>query len=368
MKQVYVDPDDEISIRELLIKFRYWKTFVLSKLKVIIFVGMIGALAAGLYAYLKKPFYTAELNFVIEGDNTSGAANYASIASQFGFNLGGNTSSQIFSGRNISALMSSRAMIEKTLLATVDIDGRATTLAEHYIDINELRDDWEDMPQYRDVHFLPGADRSTFSLAQNKLLFSFFKAIVEDNLKVETESKSASIISLTLNSEDELFSKLFAEKLTETVSAFYIESKTKKAAINLAILQHQTDSVKNAFNNAITSVANLAEANPNPNPALQRLRTPAQKKQIDVTINQAILSELVKNLEVAKNSLRNETPLIQVIDQPVLPLPMLRKSLVMYGILGFIAVAGLTGLFLIIDRFLKDITKEDNEQPFNQMP
>jgi uncharacterized protein involved in exopolysaccharide biosynthesis len=39
-----------------------------------------------------------------------------------------------------------------------------------------------------------------------------------------------------------------------------------------------------------------------------------------VQANTAILTELVKQSELAKVTLRKETPLIQIIDRPILPL------------------------------------------------
>ena len=41
---------------------------------------------------------------------------------------------------------------------------------------------------------------------------------------------------------------------------------------------------------------------------------------VDVQINTAIFQELVKQLELAKVSHRNSTPLIQIIDRPTYPL------------------------------------------------
>jgi hypothetical protein len=57
---------------------------------------------------------------------------------------------------------------------------------------------------------------------------------------------------------------------------------------------------------------------------------------------------LVKNLELSKLSLRKETPLIQVIDKPILPLPMEKfgksKGVLLGGFLaGFLVVIGLIG-------------------------
>jgi len=79
------------------------------------------------------------------------------------------------------------------------------------------------------------------------------------------------------------------------------------------------------------------------NPALNIKGAPSKKKQIDVQANTAILTQLVTNLEMAKVSLRKETPLIQVIDRPILPLKKEKvgklKSLILGGFLaGFLTV------------------------------
>src|SRR5690606_19611836 len=118
----------------------------------------------------------------------------------------------------------------------------------------------------------------------------------------------------------ELFAKAFVEQLLQNVKEFYTEVQTKKASENVTILKRHTDSVRILLNSAISGVALSTDANPNPNPAFQRLRVSSQKKMVDVEMNRAILTELIKNLELAEISLRKETPLFQVIDNPVLPL------------------------------------------------
>jgi uncharacterized protein involved in exopolysaccharide biosynthesis len=91
------------------------------------------------------------------------------------------------------------------------------------------------------------------------------------------------------------------------------------------------------------------------NPALNLNRAPSAKRQVDVQANTAILTELVKQTELAKVTLRKETPLIQVIDRPILPLPKERfgkaKGILLGGILaGFLMV-----LLLIVRRILREL-------------
>jgi hypothetical protein len=174
---------------------------------------------------------------------------------------------------------------------------------------------------------------------------------------VDKVDKKLSIITVNVTSENELFSKYFTEMLVKNVSDFYIDTKTKKSSRNVNILQRQTDSVRRELNSAISGAASTSDVNPNPNPSLQIIRVPSMRKQVDVQANTAILTELVKNLELSKVSLRRETPLVQVIDRPILPLEKQRfgkfKGILFGGfIFGFI-----TALFLLSKKLLKDSLK-----------
>jgi uncharacterized protein involved in exopolysaccharide biosynthesis len=162
-----------------------------------------------------------------------------------------------------------------------------------------------------------------------------------------------SIISLTVKTESELFSKLFCEQLLKETSDFYIETKSKKSRLNVDILQHQADSIRAELNSAITGVATASDNVYNLNPALNVKRTPSTRRQVDVQANTAILTQLVAQLELSKVSLRKETPLVQLIDRPILPLEKDKvgrfKSLVLGGFLG----GFLTVLYLVFGQLYR---------------
>ena len=77
-----------------------------------------------------------------------------------------------------------------------------------------------------------------------------------------------------------------------------------------------------------------------------------KKKQVDVQASTAVYGEIVKNLEISKITLRQEKPLIQIIDSPVLPLIINKVSKVKGIIIGFILGGFLTILFLLSKRLL----------------
>jgi uncharacterized protein involved in exopolysaccharide biosynthesis len=74
-----------------------------------------------------------------------------------------------------------------------------------------------------------------------------------------------------------------------------------------------------------------------------------------VQANTAILTQLVTNLEMAKVSLRKETPLIQVIDRPILPLKKEKVGKLKSLILGSFLAGFLTVLVLIFKKLFAGI-------------
>ncbi|WP_276359589.1 Wzz/FepE/Etk N-terminal domain-containing protein [Daejeonella sp. H1SJ63] len=354
-----LEMSDEISLKEFILKLRDLLNYLISQWKIILVAGIMGGMGGLIYSYYKKPLYTAELTFVLEEEQSTGGGlgGYASLAGQFGMDLGGGGGG-VFSGDNLIVLMKSRNIIEKALLAPVSINGKRETLAEVYIRINKKRENWiEKGSKFSNVKFLPDADPSKFSLDQNTLITAFYNSIIANNLTIEKLDKKSSIVAVRVISQDELFAKKFSEAVTEEVSDFYIETKTKKSAENLAILQYQTDSVKRAFNSAIIGVASSTDANPNLNVARQIIRVPSQRKQVEVQINQAILSQLIQNLEMAKVSLRKETPLIQIIDKPILPLKVDRVNIFKMVTLGIFIMVFSVGISLILFKAINSYLK-----------
>ena len=126
------------------------------------------------------------------------------------------------------------------------------------------------------------------------------------------------------------------------------------------ILKKQTDSIRAELNSAITGVAVANDNAFNLNPALNVRRTPSARRQVDVQANTAILTELVKQTEIAKVTVRKETPLIQIIDLPIYPLKKEKfgkaKGIMIGGLVaGFIIV-----LALILKKVLKNLYVTEN--------
>ncbi len=336
-----INESDEISLKELILKLRSVFTYLKSKWLIVLFYSVLGGLLGLCYALYKKPVYVATSTFVLEDSKGGGLGQYAGLASLAGIDVSGSGAGGIFQGDNIIELYKSRVMIEKTLLSTVNINGKNQLLIDRYVNFNKLRDKWKEKDHINSISFYGDPDK--FNRKQDSIISDLVLIFNKSILNVDKIDKKLNILKVDVATNDELFSKDFNNKLVETVNNFYSETKTKKSSENVLILQKQADSVKRVLNSSIGGVASAIDAAPNANPALLTLRVPSQRRQVDVQANSAIYGEIVKNLVVSKISLRQETPLIQVIDRPVLPLYVNRL-----GKLKGILIGGFLSAFLTI--------------------
>ena len=346
--------NDEISLKELIQKIKEWKAYLKTQWKLIIGIAALGGIIGFIYASFQKPKYLATITFVLEEDKAGGGGlgGALGLASSFGLDLGGGGGG-LFTSSNIIELMKSRLVVEKTLLNPIQVAGKEISLADYYIQINELKEGWAKKPNLAKISFPANADRTKFSLEQDSILQTISAGLTKNNLVIAQKDKKVSIISLTVKTESELFSKLFCEQLLKETSDFYIETKSKKSRLNVDILQKQADSIRAELNGAITGVATASDNVYNLNPAYNVKKTPGTRRQVDVQANTAILTQLVAQLELSKVSLRKETPLVQLIDRPILPLEKDKLGRLKSLILGGFLAGFLTVVYLVFGRLYK---------------
>lgn len=346
------EEDSKEELRELFRDIQSWWQYLLSKWKIIVPIGILGGIIGFLYASFKDPNYKATVDFVVEesGGRPAGGG-LGSLAALAGVNLGGGGGA--FQGDNILELYKSRTMITEALLSK---DGDKLLL-DRYMAIHKIPEAWEDKPELLALDFSVPADQRTYQ--QDSILGKFVGNIKENYLTVNKPDKMLSLIRVEVITPEEQFSKKFTEALVQEVNDFYIDTRTRKTQASVTILQRQTDSVRSELDRALLAAAKAREVNPNANPTRMSLHVPYAKHEVDVQVNEALIKELIKNLEMSKMELRRETPLIQVIDHPILPLEEIRtgraKSLVIGGILAGLLIVG----FLVTKEYYRRVMEED---------
>jgi hypothetical protein len=348
------DNTDEVSLKDVFTSFFSGITYLKSKWLIILICSTFGGLIGVAYATFKKPLYIARCTFVLEENNKgAGLGQLAGLASVAGLDLNGGGTGGIFQGDNILELYKSRLMIEKALLSEAIFDGKKELLIDRYIDFNELRTKWKRKDGIDNIAFTGDPDK--FNRKQDSIITDLTDIFNKSVLDVSKLDKKLSIILVNVTSKDEQFAKEFTNTLVQDVNNFYIQTKTKKSSQSVRVLQKQADSVKQVLNSALSGVASAMEDAPNANQLYLSLKVPTQRRQIDVQASTVIYSELVKNLEISKSTLRQDMPLIQVIDKPVLPLKVDKTRKLVGVVAGSILGLFLTSLFLISKKMLDSI-------------
>jgi hypothetical protein len=334
----------EVAIAEVVRNLQSIVQYLFSKWLVILSVAFCFGLIGILYAWLQKPIYIAEMSFTTESEGGSKLGAYAGLAAQFGFDLGGG-SNNIFEGDNLMELFKSRTLVEKTLLTPTNTGNQL--MIDQYL-ANE--------------GFTPGKDDgivkfemdpTTNTRFEDSLLQAVYNKIVTGELEVQRKDKKLSIIVLRMKSNNEAFAKRFVELLASNAIQFYTDYKIRKSRQNVELLQRQADSVRVMLFGSMNDVAAMNDLNVNP--TRQSVKTPSQRRQVDVQVNGVLYGELLKNLELSKLSLRKETPLIQVIDQPKFPLEKKKMGRLKGGI-NFAFIGGILMIvFLLARRYMRSI-------------
>lgn len=306
-----------ISVIKIIDYFKSWLFFLLKKIKLILISTIICSLLGFAYAYFSSVKYTAELTFALEMDNQSKMSSYASLASQFGIDIGGKSGA--FEGDNLLEFLKSALIIQKTLLTPIKYNNDTITLIDLFLNKEKQT------PFIFYKHY-------TGTRSQDSVLNMIYKNILSNCLSVDRKKKNLEIFTLKMTSKNEVFSKLFAEQIINNAKIFYTEYKTSKSQKSVDILQKQADSIKQVLNANITNIGLLSDFNINP--LRQTPKGQIQKKNIDLQSNSAIYIEITKNLEISKMGLLRETPFIQIIDYPKYPLEKDKPSRLMSIILG----------------------------------
>lgn len=294
-----------------------------------------------LYSLISKPKYIASSTMMLESSKSGGSMSGAlALASQFGLMSG--SSSSVINEEKLVEIIKAETIIQTALFKEVTIDSKTDLLANHYIDLFGYKNKWENDDSLKDFRFINS--KENLNLLESAVLKMFYGQIIKDFLTVE-KSKSG-IIMVTTTTKSELFSKYFNQFLVEAVTSFYINRITEKGRKNLDIIQGRVDSISLALKDAEFALAKWKDASNQLVKAQGMMAEMRLRRNVEVC--NSIYIEGVKQLEISKFSLLEQTPFLQIIDHPELPLTISGKtSPIRASIIGFIIGCFLSGLYII---------------------
>jgi len=319
------EPIEEFTFRVPIL--RAWRSikWVVSTNTIQLIICMLLGAGIGLgYALYKPVTYQAQISFFVEDSKSSGGSLMSMLAGQVGLDLGALSGGNgVLGGDNVLELAKSKILLQKALQTNYPNSKNESnySLADEYAETQGLKLKWKNSSKVGYVVSF-ASNKTQFTRLEDSLFQIVLKRIVEKDLSVSKPDKKLGFYSIQIETRNELLSKLIAEKLLVTTTNFYIEGKTSRLRKNLDRLQNRVDSLGIEVNKkTVASVHALVDNQLDINMALSAAPSSnAEIKSKDKTFANIVYGELLKNLELAKTGLIQETPSIVVVDELKLPI------------------------------------------------
>ena len=346
--------NDDISLSELVDKFRSFFQYLKTKWLTLLLAAILGAFSGLIYYYIQSPKFTAECTFVLDDKSSSGGGGLASLASSFGVDVGSMLSGggSLFAYDNLIDILQSRRIIETVLLSEVDTAVVThQTLADLYMEFTRLKKVYDSKPRTAGIHFSGYTRIDSLSPVQDSILYVIYKNFIKNNLSADRTNKKTQIFKVDVTSKSEYFSKLMTFRMVNETKNLYIGIKTGTTQKNIDRLQQKSDSLLlllngKSYESAETQVLNA-------NPAIKSVAVPTKLALRNETIVATLYTDVVKNLEIAKTNLMLQTPIIQLLDIPRLPLENLKTRKLYCVAFSFFGALVLVFIFYSIRYFFK---------------
>lgn len=343
----------DLSTKNLIISIKEFFYLLLLSWKRLVLFCVIGSFV-GFFIAISSPIkFQSKITFVVE-ESKSSSAGLASLAGQFGFDFGGAMGGGVFSGDNILLFLRSEELCREVLLTKYDSTN--TTLADKYIEVSGLRKKWQKSLAVGDINF-NSQDQKTFTRIQDSLLQKIVFSILKTDLFVGKPDKKSTFVQVVATMNDEMLSFLFSKRLVEIASQKYVQSKTKVKLANVNMLQRRADSLSSLLNAKTFFTASAQQELVDVNPAIRTSTIQTEISGREKNMIATIFAEVVKNLEISRTMLSQETPAIQLVDKSYLPLKRSNANFIWYSVFGGFLFVFLYILFLFIRKWIESVMR-----------
>ena len=347
--------DDEITLKELILKIREFSLELWNNKWWIILFGIIISGLFLLKSYREKTTYTAGISFMVtENDNDSQGLN-----SPFGDLEYGR-----IENNKITELARSGRIIHEVLLEKALVNSRNDYLANHLINIYGLHEDWSDEPlvdEYKSLHlkdfFFTRDKIEDFSQKELRALSILQQLVAGNNLLGEKGITSigfnddTDIFKLNVTALEENLSMRLINVLYEELRTFYIDETIGRPQRTFELIKVQTDSLSNLLGKKEKALAGANDRNRGITSSVPSLGI--SKLSREVSLLDGEYSESLRNQKKLELLLSQETPEFQIIDRTFFPTknaPSKIKSIILGGFLGtFLACLYFLGRKVIRD-------------------
>lgn len=268
--------------------------------------------------------YRATILFNLELGGGSGVSQLGGLASAFGLG-GGNTvnGGELFTSQNFPTIVRSRAVMERALMKTVEVDGDSLLMINYIKDSSDIKtNEWGGdlfhAPFQRAIDYkFKKKDLEDFTILENEIIFSIFEK-VRDATEISNLKTTNSIMVLTSLMTNEKMVKKWVEVVLETTEEFYVEMKTAKTRELLKAHNEELAKIESQLNSADNKLARVNFQSPIiVDPRGKMVEAQVSRKSGFLTTQYVNLLNTIENLN---RVLLEQTPIFTIMEETRLPL------------------------------------------------
>lgn len=360
---------DEINIKDIIRQLWIKRKFILITTSLFLLLGIFVAIFSPVQ-------YTAESTILPQSGKPSSAGNLSSLASIVGVNMGTaviseGTLSTIMYPKIINSLPFAREIMQTTINSEKS-NGQEITLYEYYTD-----------KKYKDVNILAVVKKYTIGLPRTLLSVFRRSKTAQQSISSNTSTTSDSlgivkitaqelavynniknsiqyeynakegIIKLGYTFPEAIAAAQISEQLAKSLEEYVVNYKTEKVKENLEFVQQSYMEAKKDFFQKQADLAAFQDANRGIITATGRATETRLRSEYDIAFT--IYNELARQLEQAKLSVKEEKPVLTVLNPVIVPLgksaPQTEKIITIYLLLGVVVSC----VWIFIAPFFKEI-------------
>lgn len=364
--------EQEIDIMELIRKMWLNKALILKFTAVFMVVGVFVAL-------FSPKVYTASCDVVPQTSDGSGSSKMSSLAALAGINLNQSMDVKALSPLVYENILKSTTFRKELMQTPIEFEkaGKAVSFYEYYtskeynkpsvlgyikkytiglpfVILNAIRGEQE-LPQ---MSAADDAAQQIESLTKEE--YEVSKILSEAVSIVLTEKKG--YVTITANMPEAVAAAQLAQATLTLLQKYITEFKIDKVQSNLDFVQSRYDEAKKNFEDIQFRRAKYRDSNQNV--VKHSARVEQEKLDAEYTLAMTLYTELAKQLEQAKISVKETAPILTVINPVTIPYKRSkpqRATILMAFI--FLGVAAGAGVVLGVP-YLADLTGNDNIRRF----
>lgn len=341
---------DEITLVEFISSLREIIRFLANNWLIYLLSFLLCASGVLYWGLTRQTTYKAELTFMLNDSGQSAMTSFSGLFGQLGIPL--NTGKY-----NIDKLLEiskSRSIIQKVLFEEVQLEDNSDYIANHLISLYGLSK--PDHEKNIDLFQFSHDTLEDFDNEENYYLKSLYGLIIGSNdgrnngLLVSDYGRDHYIMTFAMTSLSEKLSITFVNGLYRSVKEYFVQKTTERSRFTYDLIKTKRDSLRLDLSDVEYRIASLKDAN---------LGTFDNRSSLDLSrlsteslILKTALAKTEENLALAEFALENNTPLVQLIDQPIAPLKPISPSPFKLLVLSIIGAFLIGSLFILIKLLL----------------